>query len=136
MAKQNAPGSLPEATGHKIATNRCTNAISGGPFINKHKDHDFCSELSLRMRPIRLVIFIARPSISLISIWTIQPRLLDFGVVEKILALLHDTCTIPGWLKLTPSMWGRTRSLFGLLPGISPYQVFGPSLNVSRRPGL
>ena len=45
MAKQNASESFLEATDHDIVSNRRINSISGGPFINKHKDHDFCSEL-------------------------------------------------------------------------------------------
>ena len=45
MTKQNAPESFPKATDHEIVSNQRNNAISEGPFINKHKDHDFCSEL-------------------------------------------------------------------------------------------
>ena len=45
MTKQNASGSLPKATDREIVRNQSKNSISWGIFINKHKDHDFCSEL-------------------------------------------------------------------------------------------
>ena len=46
MTKQNASGSLPKITDREIVRNQSKNSISEGTFINKHKNHDFCSELS------------------------------------------------------------------------------------------
>lgn len=98
VAKSNTPGSLPEATGHEIASNPVIDAPTqylGDPLSINTRTVTSAVNYPIRMRPIRLVIFIARPSVSLISIRTTQPRLQDFGVVERILALLHDACTIP-----------------------------------------
>ena len=45
MTKQNASESLSKTIDHEIVSNQRINAVSKELFINKHKNHDFCSEL-------------------------------------------------------------------------------------------
>lgn len=45
------PESFPETAEHRLLSNRGTKALSGGLFINKDKDPDFCHEIGTSRKP-------------------------------------------------------------------------------------
>ena len=46
VAESDPPGTLFDTANHRLASNRRTKALSGGPFVNKEKDPDFRREVS------------------------------------------------------------------------------------------
>lgn len=46
VAESDPPGTLTDTPSHRVAGNRRTKALSGGPFVNKEKDPDFRRESS------------------------------------------------------------------------------------------
>lgn len=46
VAESDPPGTFPDAAGHRMANNRRTKTLSGGPFVNKERDPEFRREVS------------------------------------------------------------------------------------------